>query len=68
MAIRNGKDGDIVYLNNGSGPKGKIVGKREFFAVYYNVKILEVHFPWEPGDTTEVRAGTLSRRKVEDGE
>lgn len=67
MTIRNGRPGDIVYLNHGHGARAEIVGKldfrnaRPFLAIYYTVKILEAKGVYGVGDSTDQRALTLSR-------
>ncbi len=69
MTIRNGRAGDIVYLNHGYGSKAEVMGKRNlrnirgYEAIYYILKILEEQGIYNVGDVTEKRALTLSRTR-----
>ena len=70
MTIRNGRAGDIVYLNHGRGAKAEVVDRRDlkrlrqFRGIYYTVKILEDKGVYRVGDSTDQRAMTLSRDRL----
>lgn len=67
MTIRNGRPGDIVYLNHGFGAKAVIVGKRDLRlirphrGIFYTLKILEDKGVHRVGNETDQRALTLAR-------
>lgn len=70
MTIRNGRPGDIVYLNHGYGAKAVVVGKldlrhaRPHRGIFYTLKILEERGVYRVGNKTDQRALTLSRDRA----
>lgn len=70
MTIRNGRAGDIVYLNHGRGPQAMIVERRDlkrlrkYRGIIYVLTILENKGIYRTGDSTDQRALTLSRDRL----
>jgi hypothetical protein len=72
MTIRNGEEGDLVWMNYGAGPKARILERHNFTnsrtakearGIYYTVKIEEDLAGWYEGDQTVVRGKSLTRHK-----
>jgi len=65
MAIRNAKRGDIVFMDEGRGPRCKIISKSiSSFGTYYLAKVTHSrgHEYLCTGDKIFRRASTLSRK------